>query len=56
LLELRDKLFKESRRVLLELFGSTRFGWDFGASGASNFGALFAEASVFGAGADGGGG
>src|SRR5260370_38574099 len=56
LLELRDKLFKESRRVLLELFGSTRFGWDFGASGASNFGALFDGASVFGAGAEGGGG
>src|SRR5882724_5439143 len=56
LLELRDKLFNESRRGLLELFGSTRLGWVFGASGVSSFGAEFAGASVFGAGADGGGG
>src|SRR6202030_2617250 len=54
LLELRDRLFKESRSALLELFGSTRFGWVFGASGASSLGALFAGASVLGA--DGGGG
>ena len=53
LAELRDMSFKVSRSGLLELFGRTRFGCVFGASGVSNFGAEFRGASAFG---EGGGG
>src|SRR5580765_5618431 len=52
--ELRDISCRVSRKGLPELFGSTRFGWVFGASGVSNLGAVFGGASVFGAGEDGG--